>query len=168
MDVLKIVEYGTKLTESMVILRNQKHAIPALMLCYAAIDQMAWLAIARERSNGSDFKDWVSKFILPRLPGEVTTDELWEARNGLLHMGTAESQANRNDSTIRKVYYTVGGVACTRNDAPDVTFVNSDELFEAFGASVFWFAEDLKEDQSRLSIALKKLERMLSQRDLSR
>jgi hypothetical protein len=137
------------------------------MLCYAAIDQMAWLSIARERSNGSDFKVWVSKFILPRLPAAVTADELWEARNGLLHMGTAESQANRNDITIRKIYYTVGGLACTRNDAPDVTFVNTDELFEAFGASVFWFAEELKADQNRLSTALNKLERMLSQRDLT-
>ena len=166
MSGIKIVEYGTKLTEAMVLLRNAKHSVPALMLCFAAIDQMSWLSIPKERSNGADFKTWVSKFVLPNLAGDVTASELWEARNGLLHMGTAESDANRRDKTIRKVYYTIGGVACTRNDAPDVTFLDTDELYKVFGASVFWFVEDLESNPDQLSIALNKLGRMFSQRDL--
>lgn len=166
MNELRIFQFAGKLTESMTILRDAGQTVPALMLAYAAMDQMAWLSISQEKSVGADFKAWVGKYVLPKLPVVVSAEELWEARNGLLHTGTADSQANQRDTSIRKVFYTVGRAECTRNDSSAVVFVKAEHLFEAFFNGALWFVEDLKGDQQKLIVALQKLDRMLTEQGL--
>ena len=104
--------------------------------------------------------------MLAHISMSVTVDELWEARNGLLHTGTAESSANQRDTTIRKVIYTVGGAECTRNDDPTVVFVNAGELFGHYLTAAIWFLESLKTDEARMKVALSKLDRILHERGL--
>jgi hypothetical protein len=161
-----VFDFAKKMTDAMIVLRDAGHTVPALMLTYAAIDQMAWLAVPHERTSSADFKNWVTKHILSHNPMDVTVEELWEARNGLLHTGTAESAANQRDQTIRKVYYTVGGVECTRNEDPTVVFLNAGEFFVRYLNAVIWFMEDIKRDSALLENALSKLGRMLHERGL--
>lgn len=166
MTAQRIFDFAHKMTDAMIVLRDAGHTVPALMLTYAAIDQMAWLSVPQERTTNADFKAWVSTHMHANIPMSVTVDELWEARNGLLHTGTAESSANQRDTTIRKVFYTVGGAECTRNDDPTVVFVNAGELFGHYLTAVVWFMESLKADSARLATALSKLDRILHERGL--
>jgi len=158
----RIFDFAKSLVEGALILRDAGHSVPALMLIYSGIDQMAWLSIDRERSSGSDFKAWVEDYMISQNPIAATADELWEARNALLHTGTAESTANMRDDRLRKIYYTQGGVKCTRNDDPKCLFLSVESLTEGYITAVLWFVTALEKDPERLSAALSKLGRMLS------
>lgn len=168
MSTTKVFEYAHKMTDAMVVLRDSGHAVPALMLTYAAIDQMAWLAAPQERTTSADFKGWVNTYMLGKNPMNVTVDELWEARNGLLHTGTAESSANQRDTSIRKVFYTVGAVENTVNNDPAVVFVNAGDLFGRYLNAVMWFMSAMESDAALLASASAKLDRMLFERGLDK
>ena len=166
MSTTRVFEYARKMTDAMIVLRDAGHTVPALMLTYAAIDQMAWLAAPQERTTNADFKNWVNTYMFAPNPMHVTVEELWEARNGLLHTGTAESSANQRDTTIRKVFYTVGAVENTTNNDPAVVFVNAGDFFVRFLNAVMWFMSAMEADSALLSNAVAKLDRMLVERGL--
>jgi hypothetical protein len=71
------------------------HVLPALMLLYAAIDAMGWLARpAGAEQSGEHFRDYVDRYV--RKPtDEATAMDLWGARCGILHEQTPESNASR-------------------------------------------------------------------------
>lgn len=167
MKALDVVKAVTRMTEAAQLLLSEGYQVPALMLTYAGIDQIAWLSIAKEKSNREDLISWVDKYMLGPNPMECTARELWEARNGLLHMGTAESVAIQNDPSIRKIYYTFGQATCTRNSSTDTVIVHADELVMRFLNGAIWFLEDLKKDQAMEAIALEKLGRTLTSRGLT-
>ncbi|WP_368607455.1 hypothetical protein [Pseudomonas fulva] len=168
MSTTRVFEYAHKMTDAMIVLRDSGHTVPALMLTYAAIDQMAWLAAPQERTTNADFKKWVNTYMLANNPMNVTVDELWEARNGLLHTGTAESSANQRDKNIRKVFYTVGAVKNTVNNDPTVVFLNAGEFFVRFLNAVMWFMSAMEGDPALLANALAKLDRMLVEQGLDK
>lgn len=168
MSTKRIFDYAHKMTDAMIVLRDAGHTVPALMLTYATIDQMAWLSAPQERTTNADFKRWVGTYMLAKNPMAVTVDELWEARNGLLHTGTAESSANQRDTSIRKVFYTVGGVENTINNDPTVVFVNAGDFFGRFLNGVMWFMSALESDAALLANALAKLDRMLVEQGLAK
>ncbi|SDO46789.1 hypothetical protein SAMN04490202_0984 [Pseudomonas reinekei] len=136
------------------------------MLTYVGIDQMAWLSIPGDKSSGKDFKAWVDNFMLAKNAISCTSDELWGARNGLLHMGTAEAGAHK-DPSIRKIYYTFGNAKCTKNDTSDVFVLKAEDLILGFLLGVFWFIDHLKEHPDQLAITSAKLGRALGVRDIS-
>jgi hypothetical protein len=161
-----VFDYAAKMTDAVTSLRQFGHSVPALMLIYTAIDQMAWLSVQQERATGADFKRWVEKYMHGNNPLPVSANELWAARNGLLHTGTAESSDNLRDTTIRKVYYTVGNAINTVNKDPSVVFINVGELTQHFLTGVMWFMSDLDADTQLSANALSKLKRMLVERGL--
>jgi len=131
------------------------------MLTYAAIDQMSWLSIPGEISSSKDFKAWVKRYMLANENLDNSEDDLWAARNGLLHMGTAESNDHKRGVAKNKIYYTVGNAVCTSNSSHDVVFLNLEKLIGAYLAGVLWFMEDLRNDQAQLSNAIAKVGRTL-------
>ncbi|MEB2870254.1 hypothetical protein [Pseudomonas rhizosphaerae] len=161
-----VFDYATKMNDAVTSLRQFGHSVPALMLVYTAIDQMAWLSVPKERATGADFKRWVEKYMHGNNPLPVSADELWAARNGLLHTGTAESSDNLRDTAVRKVYYTVGNVVNTVNNDQSVVFINVGELSHHFITGVMWFMSDLEADAELSRNALSKLKRMLVERGL--
>lgn len=89
-------------------------------------------------------------------------DDLWAARNGLLHMGTAESRDHATGAAKNKIYYAAGNATCTRNSSQDVVFLHVEKLIMAYLTGVLWFMEDLEGDQAQLSTALAKISRTLT------
>jgi len=166
MSELEVFSFAKKMTDAVTALRDGGHLVPAVMLTYAGIDQMAWLSISQERSSGRDFKVWVDKFVLPHVQMACTAQELWEARNGILHTGTAESTANQSDTSIRKILYTFGGASCTANNSSDTVFISAETLIIGYLTGVLWFMEELKADAAKLQVALEKLKRTLTSRGL--
>lgn len=92
MDSAPVFNHATKTTAAIVCLRDAGHHVAAVMHTYVAIDQMSWLAIPGDMSSGKDFKAWVKKYMLANGNLVCSEDDLWAARNGLLHMGIAESK----------------------------------------------------------------------------
>ncbi len=167
MSELEVFAFAKKMSESVACLRDAGHHVPAVMLTYVGIDQMAWLSISGDKSSGQDFKTWVDTYMLSKNPLPCTSQELWEARNGLLHMGTAESAAHKKQLGIRKILYTFGAAQCTSNSSTDTVFIKAEDLIMGYLTGVLWFMEELHCDAQKLSVALAKLERTLTSRDLT-
>lgn len=162
MNSAPVFSHAKKTTDAIVCLRDAGHHVAALMLTYAAIDQMSWLSIPGDISSGKDFKAWVKKYMLENGNIVCSEDDLWAARNGLLHMGIAESKDHTTGVAKNKIYYTAGNATCTRNSSQDVVFLHVEGLIMAYLAGVLWFMEDLESDQVQLSNALVKISRMIT------
>lgn len=162
MPPVTVFSHAKKITDAIVCLRDGGHYVAAVMLTYAAIDQMAWLSIPGDISHGNDFKAWVKKYMLSKDNLVCSEDDLWAARNGLLHMGIAESRDHTNGVAKNKIYYTFGNATCTNNSNSNVVFVNVENLTMAYLAGVLWFIEDLKQNQAQLARALEKIGKTLT------
>lgn len=162
MESRPVFSHAKKTSDAIVCLRDAGHHVAAVMLTYAAIDQMSWLAIPEDKSSGKDFKAWVQKYMLSNGNLVCSEDDLWAARNGLLHMGIAESNDHIRGVAKNKIYYTVGDAVVTRNASQDVIFLNLENLIMAYITGVLWFMEDLEKDEAQLSIALAKISKTLT------
>lgn len=159
MSTSLIFDHANKLINATQCLRDGGHHIASLMIVYAAIDQMAWLSIEREKSDSSDFRKWVEKYMLDKNPLGCTSDELWEARNGLLHMGTAESAAHLNGKVKNKIYYTTGPIHCVENKLENTIMIRSEDLITSFLCGVLWFINEIERNTTKLNIANSKIQR---------
>jgi len=77
-----------------------------VILLYSLIDAMAWLwrDPSHDDVTGSDFKEWVDRYMLPAPGIYVSAEDLYGARCGLLHSLTGESKKHR-ELKARKVSY---------------------------------------------------------------
>lgn len=158
MSTTLVFDHAKKLIDATQCLRDAGHHVASLMIVYAAIDQMAWLSIESDKSNRSDFKKWVEKYMLEKNPFGCTSDEIWEARNGLLHMGTPESVAHHSGKVKNRIYYTTGPIHCTKNYLPDAIIIRSENLIASFIAGVLWFINEIEGDAIKLDVATRKIQ----------
>lgn len=154
---LPIFKYATRMTDAVTCLKNSGHVVGGVMLVYAAIDQMAWISSPNDETHGKEFKEWVDKYIIPYNPLGCTSSDLWGARCGLLHTGSADSRDLRNGNAQSKIYYTYGNLICTENNEPGSVFISFERLAIAYISGVLWFIEDLKSNPERLEKANEKL-----------
>nr|WP_288256501.1 hypothetical protein [uncultured Pseudomonas sp.] len=166
MSSVDIMAHAQKMTDAINCLREQGHHTHAVILMHIAIDQFAWSSIANEKSEPKDFQNWVNDYMISKNPIGCTAEELWASRNGLIHMGTAESAAHASGKVKNKIYYTVGNASIAKNALTDVIFVNAENLLISFITGLLWFIEDLKKDSDRLKNTNSKLNRMLTYTNL--
>jgi hypothetical protein len=167
MSAEEVFSFAQEMTDSVMCLRTGGHHLQAAMLTYVAIEQMAWLSVKKLKSTPLDFQEWVNRYMQPYAPLPCTAREMWEARNGLLHMGTAESAANRDSTEIRLVLYVYGNTQELANKSKGVVFVRVEDLVMSYFNGVTWFLSDLKASPEMMEIAKGKLVRMLSQRPVT-
>lgn len=72
---------------------DQQLIVPTLMLLYAGIDTMAWLARPEDQDQvrRADFIRWCEDYLLPDSRLKVSGVDLYGARCGILHSMAAES-----------------------------------------------------------------------------
>lgn len=108
------------------LLLNNHHYISGLKLIFSMIDSIAYLEFGDSRRN---FIDWLDTYA--DLAGlEVTSDELWECRNALLHMTGLESRKIRQGN-VRKLIPMVGGEIpeFLKNIEPGTGYLNIHQLY---------------------------------------
>lgn len=150
-----------KITSAINCLVENEFIEAALMLTYAGIDQMSWLAVPEPESNGVDFKEWANKYLTPSTKLGCSADDLWAARNGLVHMAAAESR-DFHKAKAKRIYYVSGNVVCTENRSLDTVIINATYLIIAFIEGSLAFVADLEADVARLTVAAKKAEAILA------
>lgn len=158
-----VISHTKKMHEAIIHLRDKGHYEAALMLLYAAIDQMAWLSIPGEISYAKDFKAWVNKFMLDKNPDgllEVSAHDLWGARCGLLHTAAPESRDLSQGTAKNKIFYSVGHQN-VKTTVPGAVVIGFEALAISFAAAVPWFLADLQSDSEQEKNAQDKLKRML-------
>lgn len=86
------------------ILYMNGHFNQARYCAYILIDQLAWLVSGSEQQVNIYFKNWLSKYFKPYYP-EITPEEIWASRNGLLHNGSSISRDITNGRVNRQLFY---------------------------------------------------------------
>ncbi|MFB3897257.1 MAG: hypothetical protein ACE14V_13230 [bacterium] len=90
-------DISTKIGSSIMLgpleLYQQGYYISSLKLLLIAVDTMAYLK--KGDNNPEDFKKWIIDYV-DLSPVGITSEELWEHRNALLHTTTAESRKVKN------------------------------------------------------------------------
>lgn len=167
MSAEDVFSFAKEMIDSVMCLREGGHHLQAAMLTYVAIEHMAWLSVEPLRSGPTDFQEWVDRYMQPYEALPCTARELWEARNGLLHMGTAESSANRDSAEIRRVCYVYGNTPEPANKSKGVVFLRVEDLLTSYLTGVHRFLADLDDNPRKLEVAKDKLARRLTQRPLS-
>ena len=155
-----VFKFAKNLVDGITHLRDGGHNLAAVMLTYTAIDQMSWLSVEPDKHSGKDFMAWADTYMLSKNPLPCSAEELWVARNGLLHMGTAEAAAHAKDATLRKLVYVAGDAKLTATN-PEYAVVKFEDLLGSFLAGVLWFTSALGADAAKLEVAKRKMQKML-------
>jgi hypothetical protein len=90
----------------------------------------------------------------------VTVGDLWGARCGLLHTGTAESSSLKNGTASKKIAYSYGAVNAT-SLVSEWAVVKVEDLIRSLVMGILWFKTDLDADGSKAAIANDKVAQML-------
>jgi hypothetical protein len=162
MKSLPVFDHAKKTSDAIICLCHAGHHVAAVMLIYAAIDQMSWLSIPGPMSYGPDFKNWVKKYMLENGNLICSEDDLWAARCGLLHTGTAESKDFRLGTAKNKIFYSFGNTTWTNNSKKREICLSIETMVEAYLAGVMWFIEELENDPVQLPLTLTKVTTILT------
>ncbi|QYG06800.1 hypothetical protein [Janthinobacterium sp. PAMC25594] len=149
-------------SEAIACLREKGYKQATLVLLFAAIDQLAWVAGDKETVGNEGFKAWVQQYMVeknPELLSGATAADLWGARCGVLHTGVAESNDFRK-GYARRILYASNYGQVGSND-PTVLTLSLEWLGSAFAAAIVWFLSDLEADPEKDTRAREKLSRML-------
>lgn len=157
-----VMEYAIRQSEAIACLRDKGHKQATLVLLFAAIDQMAWLADEKETVGNEGFTAWVQRYMLdknPHLLADASASDLWGARCGVLHTGAPESNWYRTGKA-RRIFYS-SNMGQIEASEPDVLVLSIEWLGMAFAAALLHFLEDLQADEVKNARARAKLYRML-------
>lgn len=91
---------------------NEKYYTSCLKLLVSFVDTMAY--VDNGDSTGTNFKQWLASYVDLSSVG-ITGDELWEHRNGVLHMTTYDSRKVASGAVMRLMPY-VGRTAPPASD----------------------------------------------------
>jgi hypothetical protein len=96
LEVIAVAEYSAEVGAALI----------ALVLCYAAIDTISWLAASSDNQPvGERFQLWVDKYLLPESPNlKCTSEELYAARCGMVHTLSSQSDLHRRKGLRRLAY----------------------------------------------------------------
>lgn len=160
-DALKLAEHIVKTNEAIAVLFKNKHHESALILLFSWVDRLAWFSIENDDSTGADFKSWLDKYLfINGCTLECNANDLWAARCGLLHTGTAEARDVKKGNA-RLVYYFSGPIHVTAKNLDKEVYVNTGDLHLGLIGASSRFLTYLEKNLHELEITNSKLGKVL-------
>jgi hypothetical protein len=88
---------------------TKERIVPALILLYTGIDSFSWLVNNDETKKDCDiFKSWVDTWMFSKNDLPCNSEELYAARNGLLHRQSSQSRNTEKKTGVRQILYAYG------------------------------------------------------------
>jgi len=140
----------------------------ALILIYAGIDAMATLNMPESQVEvkPDDFKAWIDKYIRSSGFKQVSADEFYGSRCGLLHQFGVESRLSRAQQCRIIAYAGASVPQGTISCVPKIIVVPVLALKDAFFNGINQCLKDLSEDGTKAMIVEKRLKEFIV--DMSR
>jgi hypothetical protein len=85
---------------------NAKHYVSSMKLLLSALDSLAYIEYGDANGKQTIFEKWLATYA-DLTPMGITPQELWELRNGLLHMSNLQSR-QVNKKAVRQISFHVG------------------------------------------------------------
>jgi hypothetical protein len=138
--------------------------VSALILIFSAVDAMSNLIRpeGRDENTKADFIAWARRYMRLKEDTEVSPDELWSARNALVHTYGAESKDTRKG--VRLLLWAVGGskkVKYVPKLYPKFVMVDIGELSDQFYAGLDRFLVYTHEHPEKRKLMEKRLPGLL-------
>lgn len=157
--VKKLDQYTSQCIEAVGLLHQHHMYIQAITLALVYIDHMSWIAVDDDAHSPSDFKEWVDRYLTSKNPIGCNSNDLWEARNGIVHMGTSESN-NYVKRGADKIHFYRKLDVSLKPDA-DFIFIDIDMLIGSFAAGILHFRLDVENQRERHDKVRAKLDKLL-------
>ena len=157
------------------VLTHNGFDMHALSLVFSSIDKMAWLSSANIDHGRKEFIAWVNNYFLCGNNSLLDAVDLYAARCGFLHAGSAESKLYR-DSKAKQIFYTTGPLraqaeaeAEIHSKLPilgikpdDVVVVQCIELLSQWIDSIGRFTDAIKADAALQTLTKQRAELQLA------
>lgn len=144
------IDFAMDTLNAIQLLHTRGHYPQLLVLLYAGIDTLGWLGTTGDWATGESFKKWVDRYMLPDSPLTCTSEDLWAARNGLLHTATAKSKLTARGKGRQIWYYgkepSKKFLSSKIAGRTDIVAVRTIDLIEAFGNGAVRFTKALGKD----------------------
>lgn len=101
--------------------------LSSMKLLMSCIDSIGYI----EFGSHTCFKDWLTQYANLELLG-ITADELWEMRNGILHMSNLESKKIINGKIRRISFFVADNKASFFQETENVYYFNFKELINVY------------------------------------
>jgi hypothetical protein len=124
---------------------NETHYTSCLKLLVSFIDTMAFVDTGD--STSATFKAWVGTYV-DLAPVGITSTELWEHRNALLHMTTYDSRKVASGTVRRIVPYIGNGPKLPRISNQDCEYYNMRDLLMAVMTGTGIYLSKLNQDDA--------------------
>jgi len=139
-----------------------------LILIYCGIDAMSYLDMpsSQEEVHDNDFIQWAERYLSPSLKNQatqITGEELYSARCGVVHTYTVESLRTKGGS--RRIGYMVGGNCSIAYD-PQIdsgtVMLRLETLLDAFFTAIDKFLTEGYADKQKQPILETRLRNLLN------
>lgn len=112
---------------------ESKCLVSAVTLMFSSLDALAALTrpVGQQSTNSAVFKAWAAQFIQPESSLNCTTEDLWGARCGVLHLYSPDSDLSAKNKA-RRIYYqwSEGPAADAARAIPDGSLVIAVETLQ--------------------------------------
>jgi hypothetical protein len=151
----RIEEFGTRTARAALLLLEAELVGQSLVIVYSAIDALAWSRRISGDVKRADFFDWVTRYMVPDAELGCSAKDLYGARCGLVHSGTADSTMGQQGEATPLWYATddagvpaLQAFVATRDATAKVVCVR--RLISIFEHATSAFAKDISGDQARV------------------
>ena len=151
------------------LLFNHQHYTSATKLFLSCIDSLAYVEYGHNSTNKERavFSRWLDEYV-DLAPVGVTADELWELRNGLLHMSNLDSAKVRKN-TIRRISISIGKHAPEKRSPHDTThFFNLVDLYTAVTNGIGTWARTYFNNHEKFLIFVERWDKTVSDARLTK
>jgi hypothetical protein len=132
--------------------------VSAMKLLVSCIDSLAYIECGNEAGA---FVQWLEAYA-DLTPIGVTAAELWELRNGLLHMTNLNAKKVRQNK-VRRISFRVGGASdCPQDEADGVHFFDFHKLIQVFAEAQERWIETYNTDRDKFDKFVERYDETIS------
>lgn len=138
---------------------NEGLYVSSMKLLLSCIDSLSYIEYGNVKKP-HPFIGWLDTYADLSSIG-VSSSELWELRNGILHM-TNISSAKVRDNKVRRVSFKVGGDRLTSVDADGICYFHFYSLICVFSEAVKRWIESYNNDRDKMSKFVERYDETIS------
>lgn len=151
------------------LLFNNQHYTSATKLFLSCIDSLAYVEFGNNKTSRDEpvFCRWLNTYV-DLSPVDVTAEELWELRNGLLHMSNLHS-AKVQKKAVRRISLSIGRVAPEKRSPNDDThYFNLVDLYKAVTNGIGIWLETYIDNHEKFLTFVERWDRTVSDARLTK
>lgn len=145
------------------ILFNAKHYVSSMKLLMICIDTVSYLEFGDVQKN---FQIWLDTYVdLDKL--DISSEELWEFRNSLLHMTNLDSRKVTGGKVKRLVFYVSGASARLPKEIDQGKTFGFKEMLDTLASGISKWALSYNLEKEKFKTFLSRYDRIISDKRMT-